>query len=389
MINLPIDWRQVEMKIVCDEHIPFLRGALEPYADVTYAPGNDIGPDLIRDADALVIRTRTRCDESLLKGSKVKFIATATIGYDHIDTAWCERNGIVWTNAPGCNSGSVQQYMGSLLSNMSHDMSFEFKEKTLGIIGAGNVGSKVARMAALLGFRVLLCDPPRARREGGSGFVPIDRIIEESDIITCHVPLTIEGEDSTFHLFEESLLAAMNNSQILINTSRGEVVDTNALKHALRKGSIKTASLDVWEREPAIDPELAEMLYTGTPHIAGYSADGKSNGTMMCVQALGRFFDLPCSNWETPELPLPAQPLSFTIDAQDKTPRQILSEAILYTYDVKQDDAMLRTDISRFEKLRSSYPVRREFNTFTVNLSNDTSGRASVYLREAGFNLNE
>lgn len=221
------------MKIVCDSHIPFLQGVLEPYADVVYLPGSSITRDDLLEADALVVRTRTRCDEKLLKGTKVRFIATATIGYDHIDTAWCESNGITWTNAPGCNSWSVQQYIGSLLVTMSRHFGFSFRDKTIGIVGVGNVGSKVARLAALLGFRVLLCDPPRARREGQNGFVPLERIISESDIITCHVPLTRDGQDSTYHLFDSSRLAAMNSSQILINTSRGEVVDCKALKQAL------------------------------------------------------------------------------------------------------------------------------------------------------------
>lgn len=188
------------MKIICDSHIPFLNGVLEPYADVVYLPGGRITRDDVLDADALVVRTRTRCDANLLEGTKVRFIATATIGFDHIDTGWCESNGIAWTNAPGCNSWSVQQYMGSLLANMSQRMGFDCKQKTLGVVGVGNVGSKVARLAALLGFRVLLCDPPRSRREGSNGFVSLDEIIGNCDIITCHVPLTYDGEDSTYHL---------------------------------------------------------------------------------------------------------------------------------------------------------------------------------------------
>ena len=181
----------------------------------------------------------------------------------------------------------------------------------------------------------------------------------------------------------------MNKRQILINTSRGEVVDGAALKQALKNGSIKAASLDVWENEPDIDPELLELLFTGTPHIAGYSVDGKATGTMMCVNALGKFFDLPCSNWEIDSAPLPAQSLEFSIDADGKNPQKILSEAILYSYDIMEDDARLRADIHTFEKQRSTYPVRREFPVFTVKLSNDTSGRAAVFLREAGFNITE
>lgn len=377
------------MKVICDSHIPFFKGVLEPYCEVVYVPGRDISPATVKDADALIVRTRTKCDSALLIGSKVRFIATATIGYDHIDTAWCRANSIEWTNAPGCNSWSVQQYMGSLLITMARRFGFECRQKTLGIVGVGNVGSKVARLAALLGFRVLLCDPPRARREGGSGFVNLDRIISESDIISCHVPLTTQGEDATYHLIDSNVLSRMNSSQILINTSRGEVVDCQALRQALEKGALKAASLDVWENEPDIDSRLLELLFSGTPHIAGYSADGKAAGTMMCVQALGRFFDLPCKEWEVQDMPFPSQPLEFTIDTKDRKPQDVLAEAILHTYNVMDDDAALRKDILSFEKQRSEYPVRREFPAFAVTPLNDDTGRATVFLREAGFYISE
>ena len=375
------------MKVVCDSHIPFLEGALEPYCDVAYASGQDIGPDMVKDADALIVRTRTRCDSKLLEGTKVRFIATATIGYDHIDTQWCTSHGIRWTNAPGCNSWSVQQYIGSLLVTMSRSLGFTFRDKTLGVVGVGNVGSKVARLAALLGFRVLLCDPPRARREGSGQFVTLDEIIGRSDIITLHVPLTRDGEDATFHMFDASRLAAMNSSQILINSSRGEVVDGAALKNALAQKKILAASLDVWENEPHIDPELLSLLFTGTPHIAGYSVDGKATGTTMSVQALGKFFDLPCRDWEVTEVPPSLQPLEFSIDTAGKTPQEVLADAILHTYDIKADDAALRASVATFEKQRSNYPVRREFPAFSVKLLNDDSGRSTVFLREAGFNI--
>lgn len=377
------------MKIVCDNKIPFLKGALEPYAQVVYLPGSDTTPDVVRDADAIITRTRTKCNESLLKGSKVKMIATATIGYDHIDTRWCESNGIEWTNAPGCNSWSVQQYIGSLLVTMSRELGFSCKQKTLGVVGVGNVGSKVARIGALLGFKVLLCDPPRARREGTAGFVTLDEIIDKSDIITCHVPLQRSGEDCTFHMIDAARLASMRRDQILINSSRGEVVDCNALKAALKNGAIRAASLDVWENEPDIDCELLSLLFTGTPHIAGYSLDGKANGTIMSVQAIGHKFDLPCSDWTVTDIPLPLQPVEFTLDAAGKTPQEVLADAILYTYNIKDDDARLRADTGSFERQRADYPVRREFPAFTVTLKNDDTGRATVILREIGFNVND
>ena len=377
------------MKVVCDSAIPFLKGALEPYCQVVYAPGSEISREMVMDADALVIRTRTRCNAALLEGTKVRFIATATIGYDHIDTQWCESHGIKWTNAPGCNSWSVQQYIGSLLVTMSRTLGFSFREKTIGVVGVGNVGSKVARLAVLLGFRVLLCDPPRARKEGSGQFVSLDEIISRSDIITLHVPLIRDGEDATFHMFDESRLASMNQNQILINSSRGEVVDDAALKNALTQKKILAASLDVWENEPQIDPELLSLLFTGTPHIAGYSVDGKATGTTMSVQALGKFFDLECRNWEVTEVPQSVQPAEFSIDTAGKTPQQVLADAILHTYDIRTDDAALRASVATFEKQRSDYPVRREFPAFSVKLQNDDTGRSTVFLREAGFYIDD
>ena len=373
------------MKVVCDSAIPFLKGALEPYCQVVYVHGSEICREMVMDADALVIRTRTRCNATLLEGTKVRFIATATIGYDHIDTQWCESHGIRWTNAPGCNSWSVQQYIGSLLVTMSRTLGFSFRERTLGVVGAGNVGSKVARLAALLGFRVLLCDPPRARREGSGQFVSLDEIISRSDIITLHVPLIRDGEDATFHLFDDSRLASMNRNQILINSSRGEVVDGAALKNALAQKKILAASLDVWENEPQIDTQLLSLLFTGTPHIAGYSVDGKATGTTMSVQALGKFFDLPCRDWEVTEVPQSVQPSEFSIDTTGKTPQEVLADAILHTYDIRTDDAALRANTASFEKQRSNYPVRREFPAFCVRTLNDDTGRSTVFLREAGF----
>ena len=373
------------MKVVCDSAIPFLKGALEPYCQVVYANGSEINRELVMDADALIIRTRTRCNADLLEGTGVRFIATATIGYDHIDTQWCESHGITWTNAPGCNSWSVQQYIGSLLVTMSRTLGFSFREKTIGVVGVGNVGSKVARLAVLLGFRVLLCDPPRARREGSGQFVSLDEIISRSDIITLHVPLIRDGEDATFHMFDDSRLASMNKNQILINSSRGEVVDGAALKNALAQKSILAASLDVWENEPQIDPQLLSLLFTGTPHIAGYSVDGKATGTTMSVQALGKFFDLPCRDWEVTEVPQSVQPSEFSIDTAGKTPQEVLADAILHTYDIRTDDAALRANTASFEKQRSNYPVRREFPAFCVRTLNDDTGRSTVFLREAGF----
>lgn len=376
------------MKIVCDNKIPFLKGALEPYAEVVYLPGKDTTAEDVRDADAIITRTRTKCCESLLKGSSVRMIATATIGFDHIDTEWCERNGIGWTNAPGCNSWSVRQYIASLLVTMARDFGFNCSDKTLGVIGVGNVGGKVAEIARTLGFKVLLNDPPRARKEGPDAFVSLDEIIRSADIITCHVPLQREGEDATWHLFDEERIAQLRPDQILINSSRGEVVDNLALKKALQAKSLKAASLDVWENEPDFDTELQELLFTGTPHIAGYSLDGKANGTWMSVQAVAEALDLPCRDWRVKEIPLPAQPVEFKLDAAGKSFQQVMTEAILYTYNILDDDRRLRQSPSTFEAQRSDYPVRREFPAFTVELTNATAEQSRA-LNDIGFKLKQ
>ncbi len=357
------------MKIVCDNKIPFLRGAFEPFAKVVYLPGAQTTPEVVKDADALVTRTRTICNEALLNGSSVKAIATATIGYDHIDTAWCEANGIAWSNAPGCNSWSVKQYISSVLAVLAQRHGLRLDALTLGVVGVGNVGSKVADVGRAFGMRVLLNDPPRERAEGPDAFVDLDTVLAESDIVTVHVPLTHAGEDATWHLFDAARLARMRPSQILINSSRGPVVDNAALKNILLKGGLKAAVLDVWEGEPDLDPELVGLLDISTPHIAGYSADGKANGTTMSVRYLAARLGLPLVDWTASGVPAPPQPLAFTVDAAGKTPQEVLTEAVLYTYDVRQDSDALRAELSAFERLRGDYMVRREPSAFTLTLS--------------------
>lgn len=374
------------MKIVCDNKIPFLRGALEPYADVVYLPFHKTTASAVCDADAIITRTRTICNESLLKDSNVKIIATATIGYDHIDTEWCQANGIEWTNSPGCNSWSVKQYMGSLLVTLAKKFQFDCNNITIGVIGVGNVGSKVAELANILGFRVLLNDPPRERDEKRSDFVSLDTIIAQSDIITCHTPLTKEGPDATYHLIGLHVLNKMRSNQILINTSRGEVVDNQALKNVLKHGTIKAACLDVWENEPNIDKELMNLLFTATPHIAGYSLDGKANGTQMSVRAVAQKLNLPCKDWSVKDIPPPTQAKIIEINAKEKTDFIILSEAILHTYNIMDDDSRLRADVKSFEKQRSDYPIRREFSAFRVKLINGSKKLADK-LKTLGFNL--
>ena len=373
------------MKIVADNNIPYLKGVFEPYGSVEYYQGNEIVASVVKDADALIVRTRTKCDENLLNGSSVKFIATATIGFDHIDTDYCRQNRIVWQNAPGCNSGSVMQYITSVLVRLSLNHGFDFANKTIGIVGVGNVGSKVARMSSLLGMNVLLNDPPRERREGKGSFVSLDEICEKSDIITFHVPLIEEGTDKTQHLFDDLFLSKVKKDVIIINSSRGEVVSGNVLKRALKEHKIKAAVLDVWENEPNIDKELVQLVEMATPHIAGYSVDGKANGTAMSVQAVSKFFKLDLSSWFPEKLPSPANS-SIEIDCNGLTCRQVINRATLFTYDVQKDDTTFRSSINTFEYQRNNYPVRREFNFFTIKLINPLPGCAEL-LRNLGFGV--
>ena len=375
------------MKIVCDNKIPFLRGVFEPFAEVVYLPGGETTAAVVRDADAVVTRTRTRCDAALLAGSAVRVVATATIGYDHIDTAWCEAHGILWRNAPGCNSRSVQQYVGAALCALARRHGLQLEGMTLGVVGVGNVGAKVAQTGAALGMRVLLCDPPRARREGPDGFVSLDEIISRSDIVTLHVPLSREGEDATWHLFDAARLAAMRPDQLLINSSRGPVVDNTALKAALAAKALRGAVLDVWEGEPAPDRGLLDLVDIATPHIAGYSADGKAAGTAAAVQTVAARLGLPLTDWRPSGIPAPAQPLSFALDAAGKPLQEVLSEALLYTYDILADDRALRAHPECFEQLRGDYPVRREPAAFVVRLRGGAD--AAARLRALGFRVEE
>lgn len=374
------------MKIVCDNKIPFIRGVFEPWAEVVYLPGAETTPAVVRDADAVVTRTRTRCDAALLAGSSVRVVASATIGYDHIDTAWCEAHGILWRNAPGCNSSSVKQYIAAVLCTLARRHGLRLDALTLGVVGVGNVGSKVAEAAALLGMRVLLCDPPRARAEGADGFVDLDTLVAQSDIVTLHVPLSREGEDATWHLFDEARLAAMRPDQFLINSSRGPVVDGAALRAALQAKALRGAVLDVWDGEPEPDRALMALLDIATPHIAGYSADGKANGTRMSVRTVAAVLGLPLADWRPADIPAPAQPLEFSLDASGKSRQEVLSEAILHTYDILADDRALRAHPERFEQLRGDYPVRREPTAFTLRLQGGDPALADA-LAALGFHI--
>ena len=373
------------MKIAADSKIPFLKGVFEPYCDIEYLSPAEMTREKIKDADAIIVRTRNRCDELMLEGTNVKFIATATIGFDHIDTEYCRRKGIKWVNAPGCNSVSVMQYMSAALTAFSIKKNVELEGLTLGIVGVGNVGSKVEKAARLLGMNLLLNDPPRERREGKEKFTALEQLASEADIISFHVPLIKEGIDKTFHLAGEKFWGMVKPGAVFINTSRGEAADTQSLKEAMRKGIVSSALLDVWENEPEPDLELLGMAEIGTPHIAGYSAEGKANGTTVCVNAINEFFNIGIEKeWYPAGLPRPLPEEELVIDCTGLTLQKILYSAIKHTYDIYGESRALKESPGSFEQQRNNYGIRREFGYYKIKLINAPEGAEKI-LAGLGF----
>lgn len=340
-----------KLKIVIDDKIPFINGVFDDYAQTVFKPGKDICHEDLVDADALVVRTRTHCDSALLEGTRVTLIATATIGMDHIDVEWCEAYGIEVVNAKGCNAGGVMQYVFSALFGVCSHNSISLDNKTFGIIGVGNVGSKIEMMARYLGFRVLLCDPPRAQAEGPEAFVDLDTLLRESDVVSMHVPLNSE----TRGMADDSFFLKMKSGAVFINAARGEIVVDEALKNARPK--LGALIIDTWNNEPDIDRELLEMADVATPHIAGYSYQGKMKGTAMAVQAVARRFGIyQLYNFYPVEMP---EDVPQRLDLADKTQGQ-RAAVFQYNYPVFTDDFMFRMDPDNFEKFRENYSYRRE-----------------------------
>ena len=336
------------MKVIVDNKIPYIREAIEQLADeVVYLPGKAFTPKVVKDADALIIRTRTICNRELLEGSSVRFIGTATIGFDHIDTEYCQQAGIIWSNCPGCNAGAVEQYLHAVLLLLQKEKGINLQESCLGIIGVGHVGERIRQMAQRIGLKVLLNDPPRAD-QGEEGFCSLDTLAEQCNILTFHPPLIREGKYKTYHLADSTFFQKLQQVPYLINTSRGEVVDTEALLTAMNKGLVKGAVIDVWENEPHISQELLDKVFIGTPHIAGYSADGKANATRMVLEAYCRFFGK--------EMNFKIAPTETPHDAYD--PNEEIR--ILQQYNPHRDCEALRAHPERFEQLRGDYPLRRE-----------------------------
>lgn len=340
------------MKIVADKNVPFLEGVFEPYGEVIYMEGKNISKESLADADAMIIRTRTKCNAGLLEGTKVSMIATATIGTDHIDLPYCKEKGIEVHNAEGCNAGGVLQYVFSALYGVAARKSIKLDDFTFGIIGVGHVGSLVEKMARYLGFNVLLCDPPRAEAEGNDKFCSLDYLLANSQIVTMHVPLN----QTTRNMADAAFFAAMPTGSIFINASRGEVVDEEALLEALPK--FGAVVIDTWKNEPHINEILMDKVDIATPHIAGYSYQGKLNGTAASVQAVARHFKIEAlydfypQEGEEDHSPIP-------LDLKGKKQGEVAA-VFQYNYPIYTDDFRFRMEPGNFEKMRSNYQYRRE-----------------------------
>ncbi|MCL2561635.1 MAG: 4-phosphoerythronate dehydrogenase [Rikenellaceae bacterium] len=340
------------MKIITDRDIPYIKGVLEPFAEVVYRDGRSISAADVHDADALVVRTRTRCDRRLLEGSAVRIIASATIGSDHIDMDYCARAGIDVAVAAGCNARGVLQWVGAAFVAASARDGWSPADRTLGIVGVGHVGSLVAEYARMWGFgEVLCCDPPRARAEGVP-FAPLDEIAARCDIITFHVPLTHTGADATFHLADRTFFDKTRPGVLILNSARGEIIETAALADAAQN-DVCTCAIDTWEHEPLIDRRLLRLSMFATPHIAGYSAQGKANAASMSVQALARKFGLPLTEWYPVSEVMPSMPRPISWDE--------LHHTIGGYFDISAETAALKQHPADFELFRNSYAYRTEY----------------------------
>ena len=338
----------IAMRIIVDNHIPHIQGLIEPRAEVLYLEPEDITHEVVRDADALIVRTRTRCDASLLEGSRVQFIGSATIGTDHIDLDYCAAHGITVRNAPGCNAPAVAQWVFCAIHAWMQARDIAMPGSlTLGIVGVGHIGSIVARWAQQLGFTVLLNDPPRENAENRDGscdeiFSPLDELQRRCDIITFHTPLTRDGQWPTWHLCDQAFLDGLAHCRLILDAARGPIADNAAL---LRWHD--DVGLDCWENEPDISRELLEKAIVATPHIAGYSAEGKQRGTAMMLAALNDFY-----GWEIP-IPTIASPATGAV--------QVTLDGVAASYDILADSAALKANPADFESLRNHYTYRHEY----------------------------
>jgi len=360
------------MKIIADENIPFVKEAFGHLGEVETMGGRTISRERLGDAECLLVRSVTKVNGNLLEGSRIRFLATATAGTDHVDEDWLRANGIHFAFAPGSNANSVAEYVVTGLLHYAVRNSAELTGKSIGIVGVGNVGKLVEKKVSALGMRPILCDPFLHDATGNEKYRPVGELMD-CDFITFHTPLTKTGLYPTYHMADREFFQKLRKGCVLINAARGGVVETAALKGALESGTVRAAILDVWEGEPVVDRELLERAWLATPHIAGYSFDGKVKGTEMIYEAACEYFGVQ-PKWKAKQsVPPPENPV-IRIDASDGGTESVLLDVVLKAYDLPADDARFRKTLSMppdqqgdyFTELRKNYPARREFRMYQV-----------------------
>jgi erythronate-4-phosphate dehydrogenase len=363
------------VKIIADANIAFVREAFADLGEVVVLPSQAIGADAVRQADLLLVRSTTEVGPTLLEGSRVRFVATATIGTDHLDFPYLVARQIAWASAPGSNADSVLEWFAAALFYACEKRQIDPFSLQVGIVGVGAVGWRIERLCEALGGPApLRCDPPRARREGTRDFVPLDALLPSCDVVTLHVPLIRAGEDRTPHLLDEARLGQMRPGALLVNASRGEVVSGAALLSRLEGGHLGGALLDVWEQEPTPDPALVARALVATPHIAGHSQDGKVAGTEAIYRAACRFLGTT-PTWSAGAAAMAARPTELVV-AEAKDDLSLLRHVLSQFYRIEDDDAALRHIVERspsergpaFRRYRENYPERRELRRVRVDL---------------------
>jgi erythronate-4-phosphate dehydrogenase len=376
------------LNVIVDENIAFSDKVFNQFGNVKLLPGREISNSALKNTDVLIVRSITNVNQDLLKNTNVKFVGTATIGTDHIDLDYLNHKNIFFADAKGCNAYSVAEYVVASLLNLAVRFDFSLKGKSFGIVGVGNVGSKVAAFAEALGMNVLLNDPPLQRSGNKRNFVELDEILD-CDVISLHTPLNLSGMDKTFHLFNIENLSRLKDGAILINTSRGAVINNKDLLDVISKKKLKVV-LDVWENEPNLNIDLLKETLIGTPHIAGYSYEGKVNGTKMIYESLCEFLGMN-KTFSFELLPVPNSQLSFNKSNKIETDLDKLVSSI---YSINDDDERIRKTIklneadriNYFDLMRKSYRERREFNNYTIESSN-LSKSTEYILKNLRFKL--
>lgn len=378
------------MQIILDENISFAKEAFSTMGDVKLYPGREITNEKVKQADALIVRSVTKVNEQLLKDTSIKFVGTATIGTDHIDKEYLESQNIFFTDAAGCNADAVTEFVFTLLAKIILEKKMKFNDLTIGVVGVGNIGSRVSRLGKLLGMKVLKNDPPLKRKTGDSDFVELEEVLG-ADIITLHVPLNKEGIDRTYHLFDKEILSKLKENLILINSSRGPVINNTELEQVM-DGKNFTVCLDVWENEPLLNLDLLKKVRFGTPHIAGYSLEGKVNGTVMVYNQLCKFLNTP-PKWKSRLEKVENSTIEISEkDSFEKTLNNIFSRIHKFETDDKSVRGLFEIEEDKrgkyFDGLRKNYSLRREFNNYTV-LTDEKEKELINILKAFRFNVRQ